>query len=293
MRKTAIGITIGAILGALDGASAWFSPEARPMMLAIVLASTFKGIVTGFLTGLIAEKRQSALLGVGGGLLIGLLLSAVAAMLQGDHFVEIVLPGMLVGAIAGFITQRYPERGRSTIGTGAVVMMVGIGAMAANGALAAQSDPDPLAIISPLVGRWKGTSEGQPGSGSVERSYERALAGRFIRVKNRSTYPAQPRNPKGEVHEDEGFFSVDRARKRIVFRQFHTEGFVNTYLSESDSSATRIVLTSEAIENIPSGWKARETYLVHGPDTFEEIFELAEPGKAFEVYSRARFERVK
>ena len=196
MRKTAIGITIGAILGALDGASAWFSPEARPMMLAIVLASTFKGIVTGFLTGLIAEKRQSALLGVGAGLLIGLLLSAVAAMLQGDHYVEIVLPGMLVGAIAGFITQRYPERGRSTVGTGAVVMMVGIGAMAANGALAAQSDPDPLAIISPLVGRWKGTSEGQPGSGSVERSYERALAGRFIRVKNRSTYPAQPRNPR-------------------------------------------------------------------------------------------------
>jgi hypothetical protein len=32
---------------------------------------------------------------------------------------------------------------------------------------------------------------------------------------------------------------------------------------------------------------------VHGPDEFEEIFELAEPGKPFEQYSRARLMRVK
>jgi hypothetical protein len=29
-----------------------------------------------------------------------------------------------------------------------------------------------------------------------------------------------------------------------------------------------------------------------GPDQFEEVFELAEPAKDFEVYSRARFKRV-
>jgi len=39
------------------------------------------------------------------------------------------------------------------------------------------------------------------------------------------------------------------------------------------------VFTSEAIENIPAGWRARETYVVTGPDEFEEVFELAEPGK--------------
>ena len=39
------------------------------------------------------------------------------------------------------------------------------------------------------------------------------------------------------------------------------------------------------------GWRARETYIVHGPDEFEEVFELEEAEKAFELYSRARFKR--
>jgi hypothetical protein len=30
-----------------------------------------------------------------------------------------------------------------------------------------------------------------------------------------------------------------------------------------------------------------------GPDELEEVFELAEPGKDFTVYSRARLKRVK
>lgn len=54
-----------------------------------------------------------------------------------------------------------------------------------------------------------------------------------------------------------------------------------------------VVFTTEAIENIPAGWRARETYLVHGPDEFEEIFELAQGEKPFEMYSLARLKRVK
>jgi hypothetical protein len=77
-----------------------------------------------------------------------------------------------------------------------------------------------------------------------------------------------------------------------MLRQFHVEGFVNQYLEEPGSTATKLVFTTESIENIPAGWRARETYLVHGSDEFEEVFELAEPGKAFEEYSRARLQRI-
>ena len=150
---------------------------------------------------------------------------------------------------------------------------------------------DPFDRVSFLIGRWQGTSEGQPGKGTVRREYTRALNGRFIRVRNRSEYPAQEKNPKGEVHEDEGFISFDRARRKLVLRQFHVEGFVNHYVEDADSTATRLVFTTESIENIPPGWRARETYVVHGPDAFEEIFELAEAGRPFEVYSRARLTR--
>jgi hypothetical protein len=152
---------------------------------------------------------------------------------------------------------------------------------------------DPLQPLAFLIGRWEGTSEGQPGKAKVQREYTHALSSRFIHGRNRSEYPPQEKNPKGEIHE--GWFSFDRARKRIVLRQFHVEGFVNQYVqdSDSDSAVQRLVFTTESIENIPPGWRARETYIVHGPDEFEEAFELAEPGKEFEPYSRARLKRVR
>lgn len=53
------------------------------------------------------------------------------------------------------------------------------------------------------------------------------------------------------------------------------------------------MFTTEAIENIPTGWRARATYIVHGPDEFEEIFDLAESGRDFALYSRARLTRVR
>ncbi len=152
---------------------------------------------------------------------------------------------------------------------------------------------DPFAAVSFLVGRWEGSSEGQPGTGTLRREYERVLDGRFIRVRNRSEYPAQAKNPKGEIHEDEGYLSFDRTRRRLVLRQFHVEGFVNQYVQDEGDTPDRMVFTTEAIENIPAGWRARETYVRQGPDSFEEIFELAEAGKPFEVYSRARLRRIK
>jgi len=152
---------------------------------------------------------------------------------------------------------------------------------------------DPFEPVAFLVGRWEGTSEGQPGKGKVRREYERVLNGRFIRIRNRSEYPAQEKNPKGEVHEDEGYLSFDRARKKLILRQFHVEGFVNQYVQDDGATPARLSFTTESIENIPAGWRARETYVVQGPDAVEEIFELAESGKTFEVYSRTQLRRVK
>ncbi len=160
-------------------------------------------------------------------------------------------------------------------------------------AFAQQPATDNFGAVAGFIGRWAGSSEGQPGNGTVERDYERVLGSRFIRVRNRSTYPPQEKNPKGERHEDEGFYGFDRTRKRIVLRQFHVESFVITYVQDLDAKPGTIVFTSEAIENIPSGYRARETYIMTGPDELEEVFELAEPGKDFALYSRTRLKRVK
>jgi hypothetical protein len=53
----------------------------------------------------------------------------------------------------------------------------------------------------------------------------------------------------------------------------------------------RIVFTTEGIENIPAGWRARETYKILGADEFVEVFELAKPGKDFELYSEGHYRR--
>ena len=112
-------------------------------------------------------------------------------------------------------------------------------------------------------------------------------------MKNRSVYPSQERNAKGEQHEDLGIFSVDQSRKQIVFRQFHVEGFVNQYVQGPQPADGTLVFVTESIENIPSGWRARETYTIISANEFEEVFELAPPDKPFDLYSRARLKRVK
>lgn len=180
---------------------------------------------------------------------------------------------------------------RPTIGL--LGLLVGLALVGTSRAQAPIQPPsDRFARVAFLVGTWEGRADGQPGNGTSRRTYERALDGRFLRVRNRSTYPAQPKNPKGEVHEDEGYLSLDSARKRLVLRQFHSEGFVNQYVEVPDSPDAPIVFETEAIENIPPGFRARETYTRRGPDSFDETFELAEPSKDFEVYSRTSFTRV-
>ena len=115
MSKPLLGLVLGAVLGMIDGASAWFYPYARPMIAGIVIGSTIKGLVVGALVGWYAYRVRS----LAKGILVGLVVSAffaflVAAMPQpnGQHYwVEIMLPGSIVGLIVGYATQKL-GRGR-------------------------------------------------------------------------------------------------------------------------------------------------------------------------------------
>ncbi len=149
--------------------------------------------------------------------------------------------------------------------------------------------------IAALLGNWSGQSHGQPGKGEVSRSYHVGVGGTFIVADNCSVWAPRPTvNPTGEVHVDHGLVSFDKARKKYVLRQFHVEGFVNQYtLNEITPDGKKLVWVTETIENIPSGWRAKETYLLNSEDEFTEVFELAEPGKDFELYSQTDFHRSK
>jgi hypothetical protein len=79
-----------------------------------------------------------------------------------------------------------------------------------------------------------------------------------------------------------------------MLRHFHEEGFVNLFaLNAQSSTATRLIFDSVSFENFSNEWRARETYEVISADEFVESFELAEPGKDFQLYSRNHFRRKK
>jgi hypothetical protein len=146
--------------------------------------------------------------------------------------------------------------------------------------------------LRPFLGTWDGEVNGEPGTGKAERSYAFSLRDRFIQITNKSVYQPQEKNPKGEIHEDIGFFSYDRRAKKFMLRQFHVEGFVNQFALETlDRQQRCLVFVSTAIENIAPGWRAKETYRFLDNDEFIETFALAPPGKDFTTYSETHFRR--
>ncbi len=113
MNKILVGLLFGLVLGAIDGATAWFTPEARSMMTGIMVGSSIKGMIVGVLSGWFAVKVRSTAWGIVVGGVLGLLFAFLVALMQGEHYLEIMLPGFVVGAIVGFLTQRMGTPGRA------------------------------------------------------------------------------------------------------------------------------------------------------------------------------------
>jgi uncharacterized membrane protein YeaQ/YmgE (transglycosylase-associated protein family) len=110
MNKILIGLLFGLVLGAIDGATAWFTPDARPFIGGIMVGSSIKGMLVGLLSGWFARKVHSTkwgiVLGAGLGLLFAFIVAALPSATGKHYYLEIMLPGFVVGAIIGFVTQR-------------------------------------------------------------------------------------------------------------------------------------------------------------------------------------------
>ena len=149
-----------------------------------------------------------------------------------------------------------------------------------------------LTPFNSLIGSWHGTGSGQPGKGTYERTYQYVLNSQFIHTRNKSIYLPQEHSPEGEVHEDWGIISYDKGRNLFVYRQFHIEGFVNQYILDYLSpDGKEFSFVTESIENIAIGWRAKESYIILTPDEFIGRFELAAPGKDFELYTECHLWR--
>lgn len=112
MTKPLLGLLIGAILGLFDGATALAYPINMDDFPIIVVSSTIKGLIAGWVAGIFARKTRSIPLGILLGLAVGGVLSYLASLGAAYEdgtrvFWPIMIPGTLVGAIAGFATQKW------------------------------------------------------------------------------------------------------------------------------------------------------------------------------------------
>jgi hypothetical protein len=67
-----------------------------------------------------------------------------------------------------------------------------------------------LGGLARLIGSWRGEGDGEPGHSSIERAYQAVLGGKFLEVRNTSSYAPQKANPKGEIHHDLGYSASTR-----------------------------------------------------------------------------------
>jgi hypothetical protein len=108
LTKPMLGLAVGGTLGLLDGLSGFLEPSLAPVMTGVITSSLLKGLVAGVVIGYVSQKLRSMALGLLAGAAIGALLSLLVILWAGmASFWGIMLPGMLLGVIVGFSTQKF------------------------------------------------------------------------------------------------------------------------------------------------------------------------------------------
>jgi hypothetical protein len=111
--KPALGLVVGGTLGLLDGLSGFFEPSLAPVMGSVITFSMLKGLVAGVAIGYLSQRVHSMWIGILAGMIIAAVLSLGVVWYAGMAlFWDIMLPGMLLGAVVGFATQRFGRSAR-------------------------------------------------------------------------------------------------------------------------------------------------------------------------------------
>jgi hypothetical protein len=106
-----LGLAVGGALGLLDGLSGFLEPSLAPLMTSVITFSLLKGLVSGAAIGYFSKRVHSMPLGILAGVLIATAFSMLLILKAGMAlFLDIMLPGMLLGVIVGFATQRFGKQ---------------------------------------------------------------------------------------------------------------------------------------------------------------------------------------
>jgi hypothetical protein len=108
LTKPMLGLAVGGTLGLLDGLSGFLEPSLAPVMSSVITFSLLKGLVAGIAIGFVSQRFHSMLVGILTGIGIAGALSLLVILRAGmTLFWDIMLPGMLLGVVVGFTTQKF------------------------------------------------------------------------------------------------------------------------------------------------------------------------------------------
>src|SRR5271170_3134797 len=108
LTKPMLGLAVGGTLGLLDGLSGFLEPSLAPVMSSVITFSLLKGLVAGVAIGYVSQRFHSMIVGILAGVGIAATLSLLVILHAGMAlFWDIMLPGMLLGAVVGFTTQKF------------------------------------------------------------------------------------------------------------------------------------------------------------------------------------------
>ncbi len=141
---------------------------------------------------------------------------------------------------------------------------------------AALAEEDMWEPFRPLLGKWKGEGEGFGSTSRVKHHWEYVTKGAFLALHTDS----QGEGPGGgEVHEDVGFLSYDRDHGRWMFRQFLSEGFVNTFdVTVGEEKGLPAFDFGFVAAESAGGMKVRMRLVFTSPDAYTMTLDLAGPG---------------
>lgn len=172
-----------------------------------------------------------------------------------------------------------------------LIILLALPVAASLGSQESRKAYDPLAPVQILEGVWQGEGKGFGQTSRITHEWERVFDGKFLRLKTRSVTEGE--DGKESVHEDVGFVSWSGGEQTLKFRQFLSEGFVNTFRLEAVQDPVPGFNfepeSTEGAENLV----ARMTLRFDQSNGYEMILELGSKGKPLKACQTMRLKKVR
>lgn len=150
---------------------------------------------------------------------------------------------------------------------------------------------DPWAMVRALEGEWTGVGEGFGQSSKVTHVWRFVLGDKFLRLETKSV--TEPASGSAEVHEDVGYVSRSEGDNVLLFRQFLSEGFVNTFRLEPAPAPEAGIdfepVSTDGMEN----FSVRMTLRFTRDDAYEMVLAMGKKGSELKACQTMQLSRVR